>query len=349
MYATCLFCNTHLGRNEVIEQFPVGRRLAFDPAKGRLWVVCPHCRQWNLTPLEERWEAIEDCEKRFRDAKRRVSTGEIGLARVTGQELGAAERYPTDQLRAAQSAASKRSSSRRVARLELIRIGSPLMPEMAAWRFGSRLRQRRQRALAAGGAVALVAGGVIVGGVATGIITSVPIVFVWNGRFLARYLQNRRVIARIPGRPGEVLTVRGGGAARSRFLEGVAPDAWRLSLVHDEGQRILDGSDALRATRQLLAGVNRFGGNTAEINEAIGYLDDFGIMARQHSVSVPGIAALPRTIRLALEMAAHDEAERRAMEGELGELAEAWRRAEEIAAIADNLLLPPSVEAFFRR
>ena len=58
MYATCLFCNRPLGHNESIEHFPVGRRLAFDAAKGRLWVVCPACERWNLTPLEERWEAI---------------------------------------------------------------------------------------------------------------------------------------------------------------------------------------------------------------------------------------------------------------------------------------------------
>jgi hypothetical protein len=324
MYATCLFCNTHLGRNDVVAQFPVGKRLAFDPAKGRLWVVCPQCRQWNLTPVEERWEAIEDCERRFRDAKRRVSTGEIGLAKLPG--------------------------------IELIRIGSPMLPELAAWRFGSRLRQRRQRALLIGGAAALVAGGIIVGGISTGIITSVPIVFVWNGRFLARQLQNRRVVARIPDRAGQVLTVRGRGAFNSRFLEGVGTSAWRLDLAHEGGRRILEGPEAVRATGQLLAGVNRFGGNSAEIDKAIEFLEAakrpdeiFSIMARRQTALAPGIAGLPRTIRLALEMAAHDEAERRAMEGELQELAEAWRRAEEIAAIADNLLLPPSVEAFFRR
>ena len=47
------------------------------------------------------------------------------------------------------------------------------------------------------------------------------------------------------------------------------------------------------------------------------------------------------TVRLALEMAAHEESERRAMEGELAELAEAWRWAEEVAAIADNMFFPP--------
>lgn len=82
MYATCLFCNHHLGRNEVIERFPVGRRLAYDAAKGRLWVVCRHCGRWNLTPLEERWEAIEECERAFRSTVVRVATDEIALARV---------------------------------------------------------------------------------------------------------------------------------------------------------------------------------------------------------------------------------------------------------------------------
>jgi len=64
MYATCLFCHSGLGKNEVVEEFPVGRRLAFDAANGRLWVVCGACGRWNLSPLEERWEAIETCERR---------------------------------------------------------------------------------------------------------------------------------------------------------------------------------------------------------------------------------------------------------------------------------------------
>jgi hypothetical protein len=37
------------------------------------------------------------------------------------------------------------------------------------------------------------------------------------------------------------------------------------------------------------------------------------------------------------------------MEGELAALEAAWRAAEEIAAIADDLLLPDSVRDFIRR
>ena len=66
-----------------LRAFPVGRRLAFDQRRGRLWVVCRKCGKWNLTPLEERWEAIESCERLFRDTRKRTSTENIGLAKLS--------------------------------------------------------------------------------------------------------------------------------------------------------------------------------------------------------------------------------------------------------------------------
>ncbi|HEU4878252.1 MAG TPA: hypothetical protein VFT21_02315, partial [Gemmatimonadaceae bacterium] len=111
MYSTCIFCHSSLGKNEAIEQFPIGRKLAFDEAKGRLWAVCAKCGRWNLTPIEERWEAIEECEKQFRGTILRSSTDQIGLARI---------REGTD----------------------LIRIGEPLRPEFAAWRYAHHFRRR---------------------------------------------------------------------------------------------------------------------------------------------------------------------------------------------------------------
>lgn len=47
--------------------------------------------------------------------------------------------------------------------------------------------------------------------------------------------------------------------------------------------------------------------------------------------------------RLALEMASQEDLERRALEGELELLEEAWREAEEIAAISDNMFVPRAV------
>ncbi|MEO8451734.1 MAG: hypothetical protein ABI647_18230, partial [Gemmatimonadota bacterium] len=60
--------------------------------------------------------------------------------------------------------------------------------------------------------------------------------------------------------------------------------------------------------------------------------------------AIPPIAKLDGPTRLALEMALHEESERRAIEGELDVLLEAWREAEEIAGISDDLLIPPEVE-----
>src|SRR5262249_51861220 len=137
MYSTCIFCHADLGENEAIEHFPVGRRLAFDATRGRLWVVCRKCERWNLTPVEERWEAIEECERLFRATRLRVSTDNIGLARIAEG-------------------------------LELVRIGEPQRPEMAAWRYGDQFGRRRKRHLMLTGAVVVAAGGLIVLGPMTG-------------------------------------------------------------------------------------------------------------------------------------------------------------------------------------
>ena len=59
-----------------------------------------------------------------------------------------------------------------------------------------------------------------------------------------------------------------------------------------------------------------------------------GGIGSESRTPLPRIQAVDR---LALEMAANEDVERRALEGELAELEAAWREAEEIAAIADRL------------
>ena len=58
-----------------------------------------------------------------------------------------------------------------------------------------------------------------------------------------------------------------------------------------------------------------------------------------------GAMSLLPVERLALEMAVHEESERRALQGELTQLAAEWKEAEEIAAIADDLLPPPRIQS----
>ena len=48
-------------------------------------------------------------------------------------------------------------------------------------------------------------------------------------------------------------------------------------------------------------------------------------------------------------MSAHEESERRALEGELAALQEAWANAEAVASIADNLFIPRGFAELARR
>jgi hypothetical protein len=53
--------------------------------------------------------------------------------------------------------------------------------------------------------------------------------------------------------------------------------------------------------------------------------------------------------RLALEMSVHEDEERRVLEGEIGPLEAAWKEAESVAAIADDLLTSASTRDFITK
>ncbi len=345
MFSTCIFCNKPLGSNEALESFPVGARLAFDAARGRLWVVCRACERWNLTPLEERWEAIEQAERLYHDTRLRVSTDNIGLARVADGTT-------------------------------LIRIGEPQRPEFAAWRYGDQFGRRRQRALLWSGAGIAAVGAVFVGGSVAGVGMGG---FVWMLSQFGQWAVHGRpdaIVARVRTVHHGVVDVRRRHLAESTFL----PDldgriAFRLRFKN--GEEHLTGRDAERAAAQLLPQVNRFGGKKDDVATAVRFIEASGHPER-FLADVPrdirqvtrlmdsagrrgtrkraerefhkyGLYSLPAPQRLAIEMALHEEAERRALEGELEELERAWRDAEEVAHIADNLFVPTSVDDQFRK
>lgn len=349
MYATCLFCHSRLGSNEAIEEFPVGRRLAFDAAQGRLWVVCVACGRWNLTPADERWEAIESCERRFRATTTRVTTAQIGLARLPDG-------------------------------CDLIRIGAPLRPEFAAWRYGDRFIRRRARAKLAvmAGTVAAAAGTVafapvIVPALAMGALSVVILPGVTTlagvvpvvGAFAIRdYLVHERVIGRVAQRKvvagqqrTELVTIRAKHAAAADLqVRGGDPPTVTLDVPHDDGWAHFEGLDAMQAASALLAGANRLGAADAQVQEAVKRVEERGdaAMFLRAASSLGGARSgrlfsllnlwrglgamrLSSTECLALEMALHEESERRALEGELALLEAAWRDAEEVARLADTL------------
>jgi hypothetical protein len=340
MYSTCLFCNSELGRNEALEAFPVGRRLAFDARKGRLWVVCRKCERWNLTPLEERWEAIEQAERLFRETKKRVSTENIGLSRLPDET-------------------------------ELVRIGEPLRPEYAAWRYGDQFGRRRQRQMWVAGGGLGVFGLAVAGNAAAGMVGGLSAVLMSEALGLV-HGNPQEVVARARLSELGTVAVRRKHLAETRLVSGSdAPLA--LDLCFTTGEARIEGSEALRITGLLMPHVNRYGGDRDTVQSAVarldavggtdGFLDKLGTYASD-ATAVPlspwtdkrklkrswtgafttGLFGLSAPDRLALEMALHEEAELRALRGELSELEAAWREAEEIAAIADNLVTPSPIQ-----
>ena len=331
MYSTCLFCNRPLGENTVLEAFPVGRRLAFDAAKGRLWVVCRRCERWNLSPLEERWEAIEGAERLFRDTRMRVSTENIGLAR-----------HPEG--------------------LELVRIGQPLRPEFAAWRYGDQFGRRRRRAILVGVGAAAVLGTIATAGAATGIITGG--VFAQSGNFVNLWM-NARVLVRVRTEDGEVLKLRRPDLAGARLGQAAGGE---LSLVigKKKTRREFTGGEAERVAGLIMPRLNASGARAGAVQQAVKEIEQIGgpdaylgrlvtgvPLDRRPLRAGEGAAALlgklPVPHRLALEMALHEEQERRALEGELKALELAWQNAEEVAGIADDLLVPDAVRERLER
>lgn len=342
MYTTCLFCNHDLERNETFETFPVGKRLAFDSAKGRLWVVCRRCERWNLTPLEERWEAIETAERLYRDTRRRVSTDEIGLAKLRDGTT-------------------------------LIRIGQPLRPEFAAWRYGDQFGRRRNRQLAIAGSGVAAVGILVVGGMVAGV--SVAAFTGVLTQSLQRVVQGspERVVAKIRTEAGDVLSVRRRHLAET-MLSRAGDGSLKLDLRFKNGHREFTGAEAARIAAIVVPKVNKFGGSKAIVARAVqeieamgsaeAFIDRVATTGHVYTRSKPkgndrwyqrtrgaprdytkfGLFGLPAPQRLALEMALHEESERRALEGELTELERAWRDAEEIAGISDNLLVSPDVQ-----
>lgn len=331
MYRNCIFCSAPLGSNAAIETFPVGRQLAFDAWKGRLWAVCPVCGRWNLSPIEERWESVEEAEKLFRDARLRVQSENVGIAQMP------------DGTR-------------------LVRVGTAVPGELAAWRYGTQLLRRRRRYFITGGlgaaAALAVYGGISALGVSAGGM------WIASSWFETRRLQ--KVIHRIPATDD----VSQSAVIRRWHLDGIdlaptasgtdlevhirdahrkKPDSWSGKVRrHSPDVLVLSGDSARALLARAMVFINRKGATERTLADANRVLTEAGSADNIVRQAAIGSAALgkragadPRVIKsvdaLVLEMALNEESERRALEGELAALEAAWREAEEIAAIADAL------------
>jgi hypothetical protein len=351
MYQSCIFCSSPLGSNDSIERFPVGRSLAFDAEKGRLWAVCPGCARWNLAPLDERWEAIESAERLFHDTHARVQHENIGLARL-------------------------RDGTR------LVRVGRALAGELAAWRYGDTMVQRRRRYLRVAAPLGtLGALGWLVFLPGTGILPVVggaAVVAGGLGRWIWTVARGTQPVMRLTPRDADIPT------AVSVFPEhlqgarmmvtddgGIGVRITGLRHRHEwspaGGARVVDvptllaGAPARHLLSRAMVVANPRGARRDAVLEGVeriaaaGTPEDYlRAAARDGCVLMPQgeDSALPLgevfettpASRLALEMALHEETERRALDGELAMLEGMWREAEEIASIADRLPELPAPE-----
>lgn len=294
--------------------------------------MCRSCERWNLSPIDERWEAIEECERLFRDTKLRVSTDNIGLARL------------------------KEGTT-------LVRVGDPQRPEMAAWRYGDQFHRRRRKYTVIAGSGIVAFGAIAIGGLATGVLSVASL----NTLYQFSKMPRHRASVRLPVN-GKLLKLSQAMVDAATLL----PDRDgrpELTVQHKpltskwirDGERrvVLSGDEAIRAARHLLPRINRAGGTKADVAEAVRVLetssDQTMLFRRFAKVSASdrekplSLSALRAPVRLALEMSLHEEDERRSLEGELALLEDRWREAEEVAAISDDMFLPATVRTMMDR
>jgi len=310
MYRTCAFCNGKLDGDGGPTGLGVGRRLAFDEWKGRLWVICPRCSRWNLAPLDDRLDQIAALERAASEGRVAAATDQVTLIRWQGYDL--------------------------------VRVGKPRRLELATWRYGERLRARRREQLKFFVPMAVAALGLAVAvNVAAGGSVGV---FVWNTPRLVKriYVEmvGRRKVALVEPpiceRCGSVMLLR------ARHLEGArvtttARDDMALLLrcpsCGAEGT-MLTGSDAQFALRRGLTYLNLARGGRQRAEDAARLVEGSGGPYQLiHDVARRELTlrSLAPDRRLALEMAVDERAE-------VEELERQWKDAEEIAEIADGML-----------
>jgi hypothetical protein len=310
------------------------------------------CERWNLSPIETRFEAIEEADRAFHGMKLRASTGSIALARLSEG-------------------------------LELVRIGAPLKPEYAAWRYGDQFGRRRRRHIA-------VLTGIIAATAAYAVvpwITAIPGAFLGAAGlsiakdaalFVQRWRDKKIPRAAIRVEGDALLHLTASNIRCAALVPTGGGADWHLDVPHGpelpvakrnlgrpttcfEGMVTLSGPAALSALAAMLPVANRDGGSQRRVRDAlevISAVPDAGHLLRTASVNTEtswphfhrrdgekNLTALPPRIRLAMEMMLHETDEQRAMEGELKLLERRWRDAEEVAAIADSLTLPADMEA----
>lgn len=323
MLTTCLFCHQPFPENQTLERFVSGRRVAYDPVRGRLWAVCSSCGRWTLAPFETRWEVLEDLERLTRDRARLLAeTDEIALLEMED--------------------------------LEIVRVGKAGLREESWWRYGREFTARRRSANRE------VRKGKVRQALTTLLIAGIPI---WGLTESSHFIGRARTkkFGKVAWQ-GEVECDRCGTALREvlfdeggqlllrpapesgvAFWYGCARCATGRGSTDGQHGHLITGVAAEHLLRRLLAHTNFAGGTEGMVREAMDVVESYPTtddLVRQVCRRGHSLGALGEQRSLALEIAVNAEVERRLLELELEELESRWREEEEIAAIADGILTP---------
>lgn len=347
MYTHCLRCSRSLGRNSELANLPIGRCIAFDRDKGRVWVICTRCRQWNLLPLDERWEALEEAERIATAAESRVEAGRIGLARTADS-------------------------------LELLRATGLPDADIANWRYGRRLQQRRSLLWWIAGASMVLA---VVLGARAGLASGSRAFGIYAGLFAALWFglvwrDPPRLWMKIVPEIGISERVWQWQLSHIRFERSSPAAPPSLVVPRRNGELHLQGPFAAAFLASFFPRVNGLDCSGASIDRAVARVAEaerkfdreplkphrkrgrprMSTEAAPASVrplrpwerlavgclGQPLLAQDPEQ-RLALEMAVTEEVESLQLSRRATAALSEWPEQEEIAAIADDLLIPESI------
>jgi hypothetical protein len=321
VFITCGFCSGALGGDGGASGLGVGRKFSFDPWKSRAWVICQRCGRWNLTPFDERIDTISALDRMAASGRVAATTAQVALIRVGPYDV--------------------------------VRVGQPPRVEMATWRYGERMkaRQKEQMKVMVPVAIAVVGLTIAVNAAAGGsmgvFMGQIPN---WTQGIYKGIVANRKVAIEPPicARCGKIMVLRAKHVKEARLQRATHADLALLLSCRSckrEGA-LLEGADAETALRSGLTYVNltRSRKLKKKASEAALQVDASGgaeaFLVRQAEREVK-VGAYKGAEALALEMAVDEQVELREIERQ-------WHDAEEIADIADNLLVDPAVEEAMR-
>ena len=325
MFSRCLFCRKSFPKNGRFQHFPVGRRIAYDPEKGRLWAVCDRCHRWNLWPLEDRHEALYELERAARDRARPIAqTENITLLLIDD--------------------------------VFLVRVGRAGLAEQAWWRYGNEL-QKRKRSFDSTSArlTAYTFGAMHLAGELVGLADR-DVDITWDDTPIADILRWRRF--GWAAWHGRVKCEFCGSTLRALRYD---TSWWVYPLQGEEGklevgvpcQRcdpwtpdnvfVIGGPEAETVLRRCLAYQNITGAGERVIREAARAIEEVG-SAGEFALEAANrrecLWKMGSTSTIALEISLSESVERRMMDMDVRALEFLWRQEEELARIIDDELTP---------